>query len=258
MATRDPSPGPELPAEGPRTDHADYSQRARGGRWRRLLAGGRDDEFSDYGPPLTREQREHLARATDELMKRYSISRPGGAAGSEESEEDQPVSADEFGAVLETVLAEAFDFGWFDRPDLPEAPELTLESSTGELTRKALADGMVAREEEPLTWSGQDPESEVGGHLESTLSWAAGLDAHRELEPEVSPPSEPGVVAEPEQFGAAKQELETAEFEVAELMVAELREVLHEAVAAEREAILFAAVTRQRLAEARKILAALG
>ena len=34
--------------------------------------------------------------------------------------------------MLESVLVEAFDFGWFTRSDLPEAPELTMEPEDAE------------------------------------------------------------------------------------------------------------------------------
>jgi hypothetical protein len=355
MGATDPADVTESVSDEPRTDSTDHVARARGGRLRRLLAGGRDDEFSDNEQPLTSEQREHLARLTDELMKRYSITRAAGSEGPEESDEGDMLSADEFGAVLETVLSEVFDFGWFNRPDLPWAPELAFESSTGDLPRPAAVDDETIRAQEPLAWSGEDADTEVDGDFESSRSWVTGLTAHRgvepklepemepesdwrspepepepepevesesepeadwrspepesdsesepepepEPEPEVEPEPEPEIESEsesvselePESEVESERELEPEwrspepewrspepewrspeqiagaepgpddraehELRVAELMVAELEAVVREAIAAERDAILFAAATRQRLAEGREALAEL-
>ena len=284
VSTSDPWDGSSAPAEsdgpdgpdGP--DRAEIARRARGGKWRRLLAGGRDDEFSESGPPLTDEQREHLARVTDDLMKRYSISRTGGFDGSEESAEGEPISADEFEAVLHTVLAEAFDFDWFSRPDLPEAPELAFDRSSGEMPRSALSDDRGIRVEEPLQWAEQDPDTEIG-ELESSQAWASARSDSEPIppsDPEPIPPSDPEPMprrdpqpmlhrdpepipgeAVPRHSGGLGDVDLTSEADVAERVVAELEQVFREATDAERAAILFAAAARQRLAEARRTLAAL-
>ena len=104
------------------------------GRWRDRITGGRD-EFSDKGRELSPEQREHLTRVTDELLQRYSISRTVAPGDDAEAAGGELVTADEIGAVLESVLVEAFDFGWFTRSDLPEAPELELEAEDAEWER---------------------------------------------------------------------------------------------------------------------------
>ena len=46
-----------------------------------MFSGGQRDEFNEKVAPLTSEQRDHLGQLTDELMKRYTISRsPGSSA----------------------------------------------------------------------------------------------------------------------------------------------------------------------------------
>jgi hypothetical protein len=228
MGDSDPEDAPDATARERAVEH---SERIRGGRWRRLLAGGRDDEFSENIAPLTPEQRAHLTAVTDELMKHYSLSRSIGSPESSAASARGTVSADEFEAVLETVLAEAFDFGWFDRPDLPEAPELALDAGTADRRPPSALDDEAIRRRNAVVWSEPEPEpdSQEAGDLESSRSWV----------------TEFGVTQEVESSGGVEDEIARAETEVEELQA-----LLGGAVAAEREAILFAAAMRERLAEA--------
>jgi hypothetical protein len=300
------------------------------GRWRDRITGGRD-EFSDKGRELSPEQREHLTRVTDELLQRYSISRTVAPGDDGEAAGGELVTADEIGAVLESVLAEAFDFGWFTRSDLPEAPELELELEHAEWEQASAAERASSAVLEPVEWP--DPRAE---QEEVAPEWGAGLGAARERDPqpgsepapelvlemapepepepelemapepdpepelemapepepepelEMAPEPEPEPelemapepVAEPVVEEApepdAEPELESTVDNVAVLEeptvavdvdvdqlalvvveVAELEEIHRGAVQAERDAILFAAATRQRLAEARQALAEL-
>ena len=153
------------------------------GRWRDRITGGRD-EFSDKGRELSPEQREHLTRVTDELLKRYSISRSVGPDDAADGTGGELVTADEIGAVLESVLVEAFDFGWFTRSDLPEAPELELESEDAEWERASAGQRGSSAVLEPVEWP--DPRAE---QEEVAPEWGAGLGAARERDPQ--PGSEP-------------------------------------------------------------------
>jgi hypothetical protein len=278
------------------------------GRWRDRITGG-GDEFSDRGRELSPEQREHLTRVTDELLKRYSISRSVGPGEAPHSPGGELVTADEIGAVLESVLAEAFDFGWFTRSDLPEAPELTMEPEDADWEPGPVGGRESRPVLEPVEWTDPGAEDE-----DVVLDWGLGLGGARAMDPQpdselipeleveeaepvveeaepvveeaepVVEEAEPVVevaepvveVAEPVVEVAPEPALEpvlvdagvleepTAELAVdveqvalVAVEVAELEEIHRGAVQAEREAIMFAAATRQRLAEAREALAAL-
>jgi hypothetical protein len=250
------------------------------GRWRDRITGG-GDEFSDRGRELSPEQREHLTRVTDELLKRYSISRSVGPGEAPHSPGGELVTADEIGAVLESVLAEAFDFGWFTRSDLPEAPELTMEPEDADWEPGPVGGRESRPVLEPVEWTDPGAEDE-----DVVLDWGLGLGGARAMDPQpdselipeleveeaepVVEEAEPVVEVAPEPalepvlVDAGVLEEPTAELAVdveqvalVAVEVAELEEIHRGAVQAEREAIMFAAATRQRLAEAREALAAL-
>ncbi len=296
------------------------------GRWRDRITGGRD-EFSEKGHELSTEQREHLTRVTDELLQRYSISRSVGP-GEASDAGGEPVSADEIGAVLESVLVEAFDFGWFTRSDLPEAPELALESEDADWEQASAAERSSNKVLEPVEWP--DPRAE---EEEVAPEWGLGLGAARAIDPQPEselipePEIEPAVDLESESVDVVVPEdvvedlesesedvvedvavpedvvedlvpedvvedllpedlvpedvvevLESESEDVVEdlvpedgaedvvvredvdpialaIEIAELEEIHRGAVQAERDAIMFAAATRQRLAEARQEMA---
>jgi len=150
------------------------------GGWRQRLTG-EGDEFSGKGPKLTSEQREHLTRVTDELLQRYTISRSDGADGDSNGAQGEPVSADEIDAVLESVLADAFDFGWFTRSDLPEAPELELEQEGGEQEHPYPAGSAARPMLEPLDWP--DPRAEEDQATPSAADWGSALGPRRAADP---------------------------------------------------------------------------
>jgi hypothetical protein len=206
-------------------------------KWRDRLTGTHD-EFSQRGTELTTEQREHLTRVTDELLKRYSISRSPGADGSPAEGGGEPVSASEIGGVLESVLVEAFDFGWFTRADLPEAPELSFDPT--ELEGEPAPDAEAGHVAESFTWP--DPSAAADQAAESAASWGRALGPpiaaepvpESELELELEPDLEPGMLSD------------------AEIEIVELEELHRAAVDAERAAAIVAAATRERLVRARE------
>ena len=232
-------------------------------KWRSRLTGAHD-EFSERGTELTSEQREHLTRVTDELLKRYSISRSTMADGVTEEANGERVSATELGAVLESVLAEAFDFGWFTRADLPEAPELALELMENEHAHSPAPGADAGHVAAALSWP--DPSAEADEAAESAADWSRGLgppiavepvpESELDVEPDVEPEPEvePDVEPEPEAEHEAEPaaDREPPVLSDAEIEIAELEEIHRAAVDAERAAILFAAATRQRLAQARE------
>jgi hypothetical protein len=228
MDTSDPREGGQ--AEEP--ESTAYGQNVKSGRLRRLLSGGQGDEFTEKVKPLTSEQRAHLTRATDELMKRYSISRT--SDGSDPNAVGEPLSADEFGAILETVLVDAFDFGWFDREDLPEAPELTFESDLDVDRRRPPVDDAVIRARNPVTWSDHDPDTDEPGQFEQTATWATETVQQPVFDTEAPLVPDPEIQLE--------RDIETVKAELVEIEA-----MLEEALIAEREAIVFAAATRDRL-----------
>jgi hypothetical protein len=276
------------------------------GRWRDRITGG-GDEFSDQGRELSPEQREHLTRVTDELLKRYSISRSVGPGEAPDSPGGELVTADEIGAVLESVLAEAFDFGWFTRSDLPEAPELTMEPEDADWEPGPVRGRESRPVLEPVEWTDPGAEDE-----DVVLDWGLGLGGARAMDPQpdselipeleveevleevaeptpepvleevleevAEPTPEPvleevaepviEVVPEPDlepvledvvvlEEPSAAPAVDVEQVALVAVEVAELEEIHRGAVRAEREAIMFAAATRQRLAEARQALAEL-
>ena len=239
MSTADPRDGREAQEGDPAPESAEYGQNVKAGRLRRLLAGGQADEFSEKVKPLTSEQRAQLTRATDELMKRYSISRTSDS--SDPSAVGEPLSADEFGAILEDVLVDAFDFDWFEREDLPEAPELTLEPELeGGRTRSAVDDAEI-RARNPVSWAEHDPDTDEPGQFERTAAWAS------EVIPQPIFDIDAPLVADPEVV--LERDIETVRGELLEIEA-----LLEQAVVAEKEAIIFAAATRERLEEMQEFL----
>ncbi len=117
------------------------------------------------------------------------------------------VTADEIGAVLESVLVEAFDFGWFTRSDLPEAPELELESEDAEWERASAGQRGSSAVLEPVEWP--DPRAE---QEEVAPEWGAGLGAARERDPQPGSEPAPELVLEmaPEPEPEPEPELEIA------------------------------------------------
>ncbi len=236
---------------------------SRAGGWRRLIPG-HEDEFSTKGPGLSDEQREHLTRVTDELMKRYTIIHTDSEPGAPPSAEGappvvRPVSAEELGAALLEVFE--FDADWFMKEDLPDAPELEFESTASSAGRSG-----DAGPEPALVWTDLEPDSEVSGDLESSralLSEDVRMQAPepaRAPEPVYLPEpvfdEEPAAVEEEPALSPAMVVLNT-EVQAAELEVAELEQSLQGALDAEQQAVSRVAETRQRLSEARTALEAL-
>ncbi len=256
MGRTDDEGDPEVLADG--LQEIPSEQDRQGGRgWRRLLSGGQPDEFTEKVAPLSDEQREHLARVTDELMKRYTISRTADSPGADEENVGEVISADEISAVLETVLAEAFDFAWFDRADLPEAPELELDPDDGPAPATQGAEAEAIRGQAPLVWSeaGSDPEM---GELVSPQDWMTEAqprtgDDDASHEGTGSPGIDDG-------GGGRRFEIvdpDTTEIEVAEREVVEMEQAVHAAVEAEAAAARVTMDARERLAEAKEMLVAL-
>jgi hypothetical protein len=247
--------------------------RRSGGGWRRLLRVP-DDEYSNKGRKLNDDEREHLSRVTDELMKRYTIvhtAETAAAAATPDGagpEPGQPVTAEELGAVLEVFY---FDEDWFMRAELPEAPELEFESTA--TSRSVDPDGA---EPAALDWSESDPDVEILGDLGSTREFLpepvqlpapemgepvaepiAVVEETQEVraEPEVVEPLPGPLVEEP--AGPVDFLNTDSEVDEAEREVRDLESGLQSALEAERSAVEQVAEARRRLTEAREVLAML-